>query len=210
MDGRVVFRNVNLAIASGECLAILGDNGVGKTTLLRNLAGVLRPTSGTIRWHGNGHRKSSHVRAMLGYVGHTPQIYPYLTLHENLLFAARMHALDTPRQRAGDLLRYMGIDHAAHQRAGKGSRGTLQRLDIARAMVHGPSILLLDEPANSLDSQGRQWLLQSLATYRESGRTVCFTTHQESLVQQLADRVVRIEGKSLVEEPKIASARRAA
>jgi heme ABC exporter ATP-binding subunit CcmA len=197
----VIFKHVDLEVTSGECVAIVGDNGAGKTTLLRSLAGMLRPTSGTVQWFGHTDGRSQHLRAVLGYVGHEPQVYPYLTVYENLLFAARMHAVVQPKHRVHDLLSAMGISHLANALAAKVSRGIRQRLDIARATVHSPSILLLDEPLNSLDQGGRQWLMNLLASNQQQQQTVCFTTHHGQPIRRLADRVLHVNAGSVLELP---------
>ena len=198
LDGRVILKNADITIAPGECVAIIGDNGAGKTTLLRSLAGILRPTSGTIQWFGQTDAGSPSVRSMFGYVGHEPQVYPYLTVYENLLFAARMHGLARPKRCVQDVLSAMGIGPRANDLAAKVSRGMRQRLDIARAVVHAPRILLLDEPLNSLDQDGRDRLVHLFGAFRQQDQTVCFTTHNGPSIGQLADRVLHVNAGSVL------------
>ena len=199
IDGRMVLRNVSLKISAGECVAITGANGAGKTTLLRSLCGATRPTSGSIYWYGQTSRNVAEVRRLIGYVAHEPQLYPYLTVRENLVFAARMHGLSRPLRRADEQLQAIGLQCASDQLASRISRGMRQRLAIARAVIHDPRIVLLDEPFTGLDRQGCAWLDGLLRQLRQPGRAVCFVTHQLPLQLHLADRVWYLHGGEIQE-----------
>jgi heme ABC exporter ATP-binding subunit CcmA len=198
-DERLVLRNVRLEIAQADCVALTGANGAGKTTLLRCLCGVTRPTSGSICWYGNESRVATEVRRLIGYVGHEQQIYPYLTVRENLVFAARMSDVSQPRRQADAILESMGMQHVSDQLAVKTSRGTRQRLAIARATIHDPRIVLLDEPFTGLDPQGRDWLAAWISQLGQRGRTVCFATHQTEWIQRLARRVLHLRAGEIHE-----------
>jgi heme exporter protein A len=191
---RVVLRDISLALRSAECTAITGDNGAGKTTLLRCLCGATQPTSGSIWWYGRTSQPAADIRRLIGYLAHEPQVYPSLTVGENLVFAARMNALSQPRQRADQMLEAVGVQHVRDQLASCISRGMRQRLAIARAIIHDPAILLLDEPFTGLDSQGCNWLSGFIDQQRGLGRLVCFTTHQSRWCRELAGRILHLEG----------------
>lgn len=192
LHGRVVLRDVCLEVAEADCIAVTGANGSGKTTLLRCLCGAIRPTSGTIQWYGHQSCVSAKVRRLIGYVAHEQQVYPHLSVRENLVFAARMSEVLNPLQRADELLETAGLALVSDQLATRISRGMRQRLAIARAIVHDPRIVLLDEPFTGLDSQGCDWLAQLINELCQRGRTVCFATHQIEWTRRLARRVFRV------------------
>jgi heme ABC exporter ATP-binding subunit CcmA len=199
--GRIrVLDRLSLAIEHGESIAIMGPNGAGKSTLLKCVAGTVRPTSGTLRLFGEPAHSASKLRRQLGYVAHEIGLYRELTAFENLLFAARMHGLDAPRERVSASIATCDLKWAADRAVGKLSQGICQRLAIARVLVHTPKLLLLDEPFAGLDVKGRQWLVRLFETWRAEKRTVCFVSHDSALSSALADRIVwlncgRIEGE---------------
>lgn len=186
-----VLERVNLDIVEGQTVALVGANGAGKTTLLRCLATLLRPTKGEVQWFGCP--ASAAARRLIGMVAHDSQLYPHLTLKENLLFAARMYGLHAPAARVDELLQSTKLDSRVDRMPTQISRGMRQRLALARAIIHNPPILLLDEPFASLDRTGVDWLVCQFQTWREKGRTVCFVAHDDRVVCQLADRVLRLQ-----------------
>ncbi len=194
---RVVFTGVQLALASGEIVALLGANGAGKTTLLQCLAGALRPSSGEVLWQGEESRKSTAARKLLGFVGHESGLYLALTVWENLLFAGRMWGIDAPAKRAAELLNLVGLENRAGQMTAALSRGMRQRLAIARAVMHDPAILLLDEPFTSLDVDGRAWLTAFLCDLRTRNRAILLATHETVYGSSLIDRFVGLRANGL-------------
>jgi heme exporter protein A len=196
---RVVFQNVNLTLASGEIAALVGCNGVGKTTLLQCLAGALRPTCGQILWQGEKCRMSPAARKLVGFVGHESGLYLALTALENLLFAGRMCGIVAPERRAADLLSVVGLEDHAAQTTAQLSRGMRQRLAIARAVTHDPAIVLLDEPFTNLDGGGRNWLTAFLCDLRKRNRAILLATHERVWGSGLVDRVVSLQPKGLRE-----------
>lgn len=174
-------------------VALLGANGAGKTTLLHCLAGSLRPLVGEVLWFGNPAIRTPSARRLVGFVGHECGLYLALTAWENLLFAGRMTGVDRPAARAAELLSAVGLDQSARQHVGCLSRGMRQRLALARAVLHEPPLLLLDEPFTSLDSDSCAWLAEFLGRLRDNGRTVLFTTHDMGQGSRLADRLLRLE-----------------
>jgi len=182
---------LDLTIPWDQRLAILGPNGAGKTTLLRIVATLVRPTSGQITVGGLAlPGQAAAVRRHIGLVSHQTFLYEELTARENLLFYGRLYRVANPRERADLLLERVGLTERADDRVRTFSRGLQQRLALARAVVHDPSILLLDEPDTGLDVAGLD-LLSRLAV-DESGRrrTVLLTTHDLQRAIALSDRVV--------------------
>ena len=173
-----VLRGINLDICRGERVALLGANGAGKTTLLRILAGLARPDAGTIRVNGlDIVRDVQQARHLVGFVAHQPYLYDELTALENLLFFGRMYAVKQVHERAAQLLNKVGLARRAHERVSTLSRGQVQRLSLARALLHSPQLLLLDEPDTSLDEEGNELLANILYEHTGHGGTTLFTTH---------------------------------
>ncbi len=197
LGNRTVLREVDLEIAAGQCVALTGSNGSGKTTLLRCLAGITRPDSGEVRWFGRPAAESPNDRRLVGMVTHESRLYAHLSLRENLVFAARMCAVNQPVQRADILLDQIGLRALADRQVRKISRGTRQRLALARALIHDPPILLLDEPFSGLDSIGCDWLSGYLKEQRENDRAICFVTHDMEPARRLADRTLILENGTL-------------
>ncbi len=199
LGGRLVLREVDLDVAEGESVALTGVNGAGKTTLLRCLASVLRPSKGEVRWFGRPAGADPEARRMIAMVGHESFLYPHLTLRENLIFAARMCDVRQPARRADQLLQSTGLYPHAHRLPTRISRGMRQRVAVARALVHEPRVLLLDEPFSGLDAEGAEWLLDLLLRLRDQQRTFCFAIHNEQMVGRLVDRVLRLRWGRLEE-----------
>ncbi len=196
LGGRAVLRDVNFSLQLGEMVAVIGANGAGKTTLLRCLASLLRPCAGSIRWLGQEQPLSVRLRRSLGYAGHDTFLYPHLTVEENLMFAARMHEVATPVHRVREQLETAGLAPLSRVLVSQLSPGMRRRLSLLRAVVHDPVIVLLDEPSAGLDTQGQQWLIHQLQEMRRTHHCVCYVTHEEVLVSQLADRVLALnEGR---------------
>jgi ABC-type multidrug transport system ATPase subunit len=191
---RIVLDAVDLQISDGESVALTGANGAGKTTLLGCLASVLRPNGGEVRWYGRlaGHDIALHRQ--IGLLAHDGGLYSHLTLRENLVFAARMAEIDCPRHHADHWLDITGLLQYADVPPTSISRGMRQRLAVARALIHNPPLLLLDEPFTALDTAGTEWLLALLIDLRDRGRTICFVTHEQEMIRRLAQRVVELRG----------------
>ena len=198
--GRSVLREIDLKLAAGECVALMGSNGAGKTTLLRCLAALSRPTMGEVRWFGQPAAQAAQLRRSIGIVGHQTGLYQHLTVRENLLFAARMSAIADPRSRVDTMLEQVDLRTSAEQRVRRVSRGTQQRLALARALIHQPQIVLLDEPFSGLDSAGRGWLAAQLRDLRANGCAVCMATHDEGQAWQSADRTLLLHQGRLVDD----------
>ncbi len=195
-------RQVSLAIAPGEFLAVLGQNGAGKTTLLRILALLLKPSSGEILFDGAAARdREEQARRSIGFVGHNSFLYEELTAAENLRFYARLYGLHPAEPRVQTLLERMSLEARAHELVRNLSRGMRQRAAIARALLHDPSLLLMDEPFTGLDAQSSKGLMTTLENFRAQNRTVVISTHHLEEVLPLATRAVILEqGEAVYDE----------
>ena len=168
---------VSFALQAGESMALFGPNGAGKTTVLRLLAGLLRPTSGTAVVSGTDARRDAAVRGRVGLISHQTMLYPALTALENVEFAARLHGVASPTAAAMASLERMGIASRAGSLVKTLSRGMQQRVSIARAIVHSPAVLLLDEPYTGLDASGAAALSRMIHELRANGATMLLVTH---------------------------------
>lgn len=174
---RRAVNGVSLELREAECLALFGPNGAGKTTLLRLLAGLLRPTSGFARVNGVLSRGDAAARAQVGLISHQSMLYGPLTVLENLELAARLYAIGDARAAAERALRGMRVLERADTPVRALSRGLQQRVSIARALVHEPRVLLLDEPYTGLDAHGAAALTEMLERLRAEGATLVLVTH---------------------------------
>lgn len=171
---RVALSGVSVRLAPGRTLAVLGANGAGKTTLLRVLAGLLRPHSGTARVLGSElPGETWRVRARIGFLGHDPLLYRELTGRENLRYHARLHSVSP--ERVEEQLAAVGLERRADEPVRDLSRGMVQRLAVARATLHSPELLLLDEPRANLDPGGAEALEPLVG--RACGHTRVLVTH---------------------------------
>jgi heme exporter protein A len=186
---RSVLRDVSFQAAPGEIIALLGANGVGKTTFLRILATLTRPTSGEV-WVA-GKRlpdQAVEIRRAVGVVLHQPLVYANLSAEENLRFYGRLYQVPDLERRITLLLEQVGLSRRRTERISIFSRGMLQRLAIARAALHQPSIYLLDEPQSGLDPDACTRLDDILKDLAASGALVIFTTHELERAETLATR----------------------
>ena len=203
--GRVrVLRDVDLTLHPGEALAVAGPNGAGKTTLLRVLAGLMRPSGGSIEVLGRPlRREGPDARRALGLVSHQSLLYDDLTLTENLTFAARLYGIARPREAALAALEAAGLATRASDSPRKLSRGLAQRAAIARAMLHRPRILLLDEPFTALDTVSAERLREELRQRLAEGMGLVIVTHHLGEVWDVASRIaVMVEGRWAAEEER--------
>jgi len=189
--GLPVLDGVDLDVEPGDVMAILGPNGAGKTTLLRILALLLRFDGGTLSLFGDDARgRPASAKRRLGWVGHESACYPDLTGRENLEFYAALHDVADGTQRVAELLEWSGLDAAAARPVRTYSRGMLQRIALARALVHDPEVLLLDEPATGLDRRAEAALDALIGMHRARGRAVVLSTHDVERAAALATKVV--------------------
>ena len=187
--GRAALGELELEVAEGETLLVTGPNGAGKTTLLRVLATALRPSAGEVSVLGCGlPGQARAARRLIGYAGHEPLVYSGLTARENLELYAALFRIE-PEPSVSAALARVGLEARGGDLVAEFSRGMQQRLSLARATLHRPALLLLDEPTSSLDSEGIGVLHEVLA---EGGRTVVIATHDPDRFPA-AGRAVRLE-----------------
>ena len=169
---------VDLRINAGECLALFGPNGAGKTTLLRLLAGLLRPTSGEVLLLGQPLKGDAiEARGCVGMISHQSMLYDVLTVAENVAFAARLHGVLDVEAATAVAIRRLGLDGRELTPVRALSRGWQQRVSIARAIVHGPALVLLDEPYTGLDVSGARSLTKLLRSLLDDGASLALVTH---------------------------------
>jgi ABC-type multidrug transport system ATPase subunit len=196
-------RGVTAEFDAGRFHAILGDNGAGKTTLLRALAGLAQPTQGSISIFG----KSPHAACRdLGYMAHPSLLYDEMSGMENLRYFARLYGIagDT---RSAEVIRAVGLDPELARAVGQYSQGMRQRMSLARAILHDPQLLLLDEPFSNVDVHSARAMVVLLKGMCDAGKTIFVVTHQAQLLEGVADEFIWMEAGQIVD--RTASAARA-
>ena len=182
-------RQVTVDLEPGRCYVLVGENGAGKSTLLRILAGLLRPSFGTVKVFGG--LDPHDARARIGYMSHAPMLYDELTGQENLRYFARLYpgrACLTP----AEALLQVGLDPELSRPLGQYSQGMRQRTSLARVLLPVPELLLLDEPFSNMDVESAHQMVELLSGFRQSNRTIVLTTHQRELAAPIADWVLAL------------------
>jgi len=188
-------RDVSAEFGPGRLYAILGDNGAGKTTMLRAMVGLARPTRGTVTILGCEDLRA--VTPEIGYMAHPTLLYEEMSGMENLRYFAALYGIanDQPCEQA---MRGVGLDPGLSRRVGQYSQGMRQRLSLARALVHNPKILFLDEPFSNVDVVSAREMVRVLANMRDQGKTVFIVTHQASLLEGVADEFVGMAAGQII------------
>jgi heme exporter protein A len=203
---RRALTRISLTCRAGTILGLLGPNGAGKSTLLAILSTLLAPTSGHVRYGELEARSAGAVlRGRLGLLGHDLYLYPELTARENLEFFARLYGLPAARERVLAALRSAGLSERADDAVSGFSRGMRQRLALERALLHGPRLLLLDEPFTGLDDASGQALVRRLRGLRDHGAMVIVATHDLDLAEGLLDEVAVLRDGRLLQVPRSAA-----
>jgi heme ABC exporter ATP-binding subunit CcmA len=188
-------RHVSAELLPGRCYVLIGENGAGKSTLLRILAGLLRPSFGTVTVFDG--LAPQAARARIGYMSHAPMLYDELTAQENLRYFASLYAgceCLSPDQ----ALRQVGLDPELNRPLGQYSQGMRQRTSLARVLLPNPELLLLDEPFSNMDVESARQMVDLLAGFRQKHRTIVITTHQRDLAAPIADFVMAMRAGEIV------------
>ena len=198
----LALQDIDLQLRLGETVAVLGPNGAGKTTLIKVLATIMNPSSGSIFIDGLSTKNNAEeIRRKIGVVTHQTFLYSNLTAYENLEFYGRMYDVPRRKERIHEVAAMIGMTSRLHERVGTLSRGMQQRLSIARALLHNPAIMLLDEPETGLDQQAVSMLCQFLQTGSGEKRTTILTTHNLERVFELCDcLLILVRGKIVYQE----------
>ena len=194
---RIAVDDVSFELAPGEIFALLGPNGAGKTTTLRMLAGLIRPSSGTIRFGGETltRQNAPRLRSRIGFLTETPGLWERLDVRQNLLVYARLHGLPAPEQSVDDALETFDMRDRARDRAAQLSKGLKQRVALARTLLHRPDVILLDEPTAGLDPESAREVRELVLRLRNERRTVLVSTHNLDEVERVADRVAILRSR---------------
>jgi len=185
-----VLRHVSVQLETGRCYVLIGPNGAGKSTLLRIMAGLLRPSMGTVKVFED--LDPQQARARIGYMSHAPMLYDELTGQENLRYWASLYPgreCMTPAQ----ALIQVGLDPNLQRTLGQYSQGMRQRTSLARVLLPSPELLLLDEPFSNMDVESARQMVELLAQFRHGSRTIVLTTHQRELAAPIADYVLALQ-----------------
>jgi ABC-type multidrug transport system ATPase subunit len=188
-------RGVSAEFAAGRFHVIVGDNGAGKTTLLRVLAGLAHPTRGTISILGKAPHEACRE---VGYMAHPSLLYDEMSGIENLRYFARLYEIDGDEPCA-QVIRSVRLDPELTRPVGQYSQGMRQRMSLARAILHDPKILLLDEPFSNVDVHSAREIVGLLKEMRDAGKTIFLVTHQASLLEAVADEFVWMQNGQIVE-----------
>lgn len=192
---RAVLRGIDLSVGWGEIAVLFGANGAGKTTLLRVLAGLARPDSGSVHIAGRRMgRTGGAARRLVGFAGHQTMLYHDLTCRENLAFYCKLYGVADPNRRIAVVLERLNLSERADRRARTLSHGMQKRLSIARAMLHEPAVLLLDEPESGLDTTSAAALGEFLREWSANGKSALLTTHSAEIGLAWAGRALALVG----------------
>jgi ABC-2 type transport system ATP-binding protein len=202
--------NISLNVRKGEIYGFLGLNGAGKTTTLRILAGILKPTSGTMSL--GGYDVATHpieAKQITGFIPDRPYLYVKLSAEEFLLFVAELYSIprDTALKAIDELITEYNLTAWRHELIESFSHGMKQRLATCAALLHRPKILIVDEPMVGLDPQGARLLKDRLRTYAKEGMTILLSTHSLNVAEEIADRIAIIHKGSILIEGELANIR---
>ena len=207
---RAVLSEVSGQLRAGETTVLAGPNGAGKSTLLGILSTLARPTSGEVRYGTCSHDDArALLRQRIGLLTHAPLVYPELTVRENLLFFAGLYELPDPGASVSEQLRRFALEEHADRPARELSRGTLQRASLARALLHDPELLLLDEPFSGLDQRAIEKLRAAISAARAARKIVVVVTHELDAIDGICDQLLLLVGGRLahaVTRPEMSAA----
>ena len=202
---KTALRKVDLFLKKGDCLALFGPNGAGKTTLIQILCSLMLPTSGEVVIAGFDTRYNSvALHQLIGVIAHDTFLFNNLTAAENLNFYGRMYNVPRLNEKIAELRNLVGLSEYMNDQVQTFSRGMRQRLSVARAVIHDPMILFLDEPYTGLDQQGAEDLQQLLKQFRDQRKTIVLTSHNLSRGLELCNQAVILKSGALIYQEDIA------
>ena len=205
-DNKLILRGVDLSIMPGETVAILGPNGAGKSTLLKVLATLIKPTSGLVKINGLDLKKDHiEVKKMFGYLPHSSLLYDHYTPLENLVFFGDLYGVKDVENRARELVKEVGLSFFINEPVKNFSRGMIQRIAIARAIIHEPKIMLLDEPHTGLDQGAITILNNVVLSMKAKGCTTLMVTHDFKQAAEICDRIIIVKNGKIADDFKINS-----
>ena len=200
-DSKLILRGVDLSIKKGETIAILGPNGAGKSTLLKVLAALIKPTSGRVLINGLELRKNQiEIKKLLGYLPHSSLLYDHYSPLENLVFFGNLYGVQNVEQKARKLVKDVGLSLFLNEPVKNFSRGMIQRIAIARAIIHDPEILLLDEPHTGLDQGAISILNNVILSMKDKGTTTLMVTHDFKRAIEICDKVIIVKNGKIVDD----------
>ncbi|MCM3724553.1 heme ABC exporter ATP-binding protein CcmA [Neobacillus cucumis] len=203
-DNKRILRGVELSIKKGETIAILGPNGAGKSTLLKVLATLIKPTSGHVLINGMELRKKQiEIKKLLGYLPHSSLLYDHYSPLENLVFYGNIYGVKDVEQKASKLVKDVGLSFFLNEPVKNFSRGMIQRIAIARAIIHDPQFLLLDEPHTGLDQGAISILNDVVLSMKNKGTTTLMVTHDFKQAAEICDRVIIVKNGKIVDDFRI-------
>jgi heme exporter protein A len=198
---KVILRGVNLSIKQGQTVAILGPNGAGKSTILKVLATLIKPTSGEVLINKKDLKKNLvDIRSLIGYLPHSSLLYDHFTPLENLVLYGKLYGVKNVEQRAKELIDKVGLSFFIHEPVKSFSRGMIQRVAIARSIIHQPQILLLDEPHTGLDQQAIAILNKVILEMKDFGATTIMVTHDFKQAAEICDRIIIVKNGKIVDD----------
>ncbi|WP_042458272.1 heme ABC exporter ATP-binding protein CcmA [Neobacillus dielmonensis] len=200
-DNKLILRGIDIKVSKGETVAILGPNGAGKSTLLKIIAGLIKPTSGLVKMKGLDIKKDGfEIKKSIGYLPHASLLYDHYSPLENLVFFGKLYGVEQVEERAVQLVKEVGLSFFLHDPVKNFSRGMVQRIAIARAIIHDPEILLLDEPHTGLDQGAMTILNNVILTMKNKGTTTLMVTHDFKQAAEICDRIIIIKNGKLVDD----------
>lgn len=200
-DNKLILRGVDLSIKQGETVAILGPNGAGKSTLLKVLATLIKPSSGLVKINGLDLKKDHiEVKKLFGYLPHSSLLYDHYTPLENLLFFGELYGVKDVENRARQLVKEVGLSFFINEPVKNFSRGMIQRIAIARAIIHEPKIMLLDEPHTGLDQGAITILNNVVLSMKEKGCTTLMVTHDFKQAAEICDRIIIVKNGKIADD----------
>ena len=203
-DNKLILRGVDLSIKQGETVAILGPNGAGKSTLLKVLATLIKPTSGDIKINGLDVKKDHiEVKKLFGYLPHSSLLYDHYTPLENLVFFGELYGVKDVENKARELVKEVDLSFFINEPVKNFSRGMIQRIAIARAIIHEPKIMLLDEPHTGLDQGAISILNNVVLSMKDKGCTTLMVTHDFKQAAEICDRIIIIKNGKIANDFKI-------